>query len=69
MSIDTSPEMEWRPIETAPKDGSSVLGWRTDRQQMIVFWFFNGNWHCDASYHWHGMLPPTHWMPLPSPPK
>ena len=63
--------MEWQPIETAPKDGSTFL--------VCV-----GNWMTVA--HWHRQQQclatngrpiyarypadelPTHWMPLPEPP-
>jgi hypothetical protein len=58
----------WKPIETAPKDGQSVLGFTAGKKQLIVFWFFNGAWHCDASYH-SRMAQPTHWMLLPAAPK
>lgn len=61
----------WRPIESAPKDGTPVLvGWNA------------GGWepskcHCEDGVWGHlthemGFLPcdpqPTHWLPLPPPP-
>lgn len=73
----------WRPIETAPKDGTWFL--MTDGTQMLV-----AHWHVyppNPQYpnalpglwlspqdHTHldiaaaGLDPPTHWMPLPEPP-
>lgn len=75
----------WQPIETAPKDGTEVLllvkrragiPWR-----QLVGHFMEGG-HCiedhppidEGWYFWTGLSfdkpsEPTHWMPLPEPPK
>lgn len=71
---------EWRPIETAPKDGSWVLaiiaGYYSDDQHYIPavvqwnghFWTATGAGEEDPDLEgrWSGAL--THWMPLPAPP-
>lgn len=56
---------EWQPIETAPKDGMRVLvigkSGYVDAGHYIEGWGWedaNGN-----------IMKPTHWMPLPEPPK
>ena len=76
--------MEWQPIETAPKDGSKILlfipsnvsrwhvsagYWRDDAhaRKASPFW-------CAETSHlmgitWMRSHQPTHWMPLPAPPK
>lgn len=69
---------EWRPIETAPKDGTRIWCWfhydDEDSGAYAVRWDRNEyeeskNWTLDdgesatLSYD-----PPTHWMPLPQPP-
>jgi hypothetical protein len=59
----------WRPIATAPKDGTSILGWWFN-ECMIVDW-------CVVLERWGSthdgedmFLPePTHWMPLPDGPE
>jgi hypothetical protein len=52
----------WQPIETAPKDG------------VILLWsngLFIGFWNKEAEIFVSNNYPicPTHWMPLPEPPK
>jgi len=73
---------EWQPIETAPKDGTRVLliccktsaeCRRFMHHMEVDFWHdkktapksgFVG-WGLFNNSYW----PPTHWMPLPEPPK
>lgn len=63
--------MNWQPIETAPRDGTSVLGyWRieagiTDYIQPIRY--FNGAWLHDWDH--SEQVFATHWMPLPERPE
>jgi hypothetical protein len=61
--------MGWQPIETAPKDGSPVLGvWQCLNQtwDYNVVQFSDDVWW---NYYFDGSHTPTHWMPLPEPPK
>ena len=70
---------EWQPIETAPKgepepygSGPQILGCTVGNgwsAMQIVRWDYHkspgrGSWKGP-----HGGWTPTHWMPLPSPPK
>ena len=72
---------EWQPIETAPKGGQHPYHQQPEgRSTFILVW--NGN-HVGVAYgqielgqlEWWGEdgepvePPPTHWMPLPPPPK
>lgn len=60
---------EWRDIETAPKDGSAIL---TFPHYRITHWEeeISGFARLEQkTEEWeHLKPPPTHWMPLPSPP-
>ena len=71
---------KWQPIETAPKDGTSViLGCNYDRLGKIrvtCAWYEREIW--TEAKHWDDdaddwlflecAFRPSHWMPLPSPP-
>jgi hypothetical protein len=57
-------EAGWRPIATAPMDGTAILGWRRKGGMRITQW---------SGMEWRSIptgytLDITHWMPLPEPP-
>ncbi len=69
---------DWQPIETAPKDGSDLLisdgktvsqgGWISQIDQGADY---EGQ-SCAPSAGWWSVncdTNPTHWMPMPEPPK
>lgn len=62
---------KWKPIETAPKDGTRFLAFEKsdDYQHYECWWredFSNwSGWQDD----WDSEPNPTHWMPLPEPPE
>lgn len=57
--------MNWRPIETAPMDGTNILV--TDGEITQLGWHDEFDEPDDP---WCGYIKrPTHWMPLPDPPK
>lgn len=74
---------EWQPIETAPKDGTEILGFermKTGDYFKVVYWTLDGDdiygnggnpvpgWTApDDGY--VGGFSPTHWQPLPDPPE
>lgn len=65
---------EWKAIDTAPKDGTEVLvSEGRDLPMYVAYWDDEvERWidpgmspHADAQFE----NAPTHWMPLPEPPK
>jgi hypothetical protein len=68
---------EWQPIETAPKDEDRdvlLAAWDDDGS----YWAATGSWWVDRFFFFYGKgnmdpvplcFEPTHWMPLPEPPK
>ena len=55
----------WRPIETAPKDGTQVLVHDCGEIKVAFFREMYGHW----SDGYEGINTPTHWQPLPKPPQ
>lgn len=65
---------EWQPIKTAPKDGTAILGWSEEMEEvMSIVWVDDrgGSWRISScsSMELGSWGQPTHWMPLPAPPK
>ena len=68
--------LEWRPIETAPKDGTAVLCLAADGTVRVgrrkLSFEKSGKYECFRSdehapgHSWS--IIPTHWQPLPEPP-
>ena len=67
---------QWQPIETAPKDGTWILVYKP----FNLYGFDDSKWFVDkyivrwADECWNismedKVIYPTHWMPLPKPPK
>jgi hypothetical protein len=74
---DTLAAQQWQPIETAPKDGSVVWTW-TDRQsdRLRALIWARPNLRPQLAKQWVSPVAkcaptyyPTHWMPLPDPPR
>lgn len=63
---------DWQPIETAPRDGTEFIAcWQPegyDYQLVNADTYWWGRGECFIS-HEAGRIEPTHWMPLPAPPK
>lgn len=68
---------EWQSISTAPRDGTAILVYekwenrfkanKSDYYIQIAYWW-DYEWRIDALVPPTGKYP-THWMPLPQPPK
>lgn len=66
--------MQWQPIDTAPRDGTAILGYKLSRLGGILhvtsFLVVDGNYG-RTEPRWSKFTkssPPTHWQPLPQPP-
>lgn len=73
---------DWRPIETAPRDGTCVLLLITNSKRRISTGRWDSQeyhkkprpfWHVDmwsfGGPETHRGVQPTHWQPLPGPPE
>jgi hypothetical protein len=62
--------MKWKPIESAPKDGTVILGHDPDWVDPVLIMYFDAE-----KNKWEYLFPedwptnPTHWMPMLKPPK
>lgn len=59
-------ETMWQPIETAPKDGRTILGWWVSRQCITPIYWVDDTWLEDGTE--VNVDPPSHWMEIPEPP-
>jgi hypothetical protein len=63
---------EWQPIETAPRDSTTVLLWESLDDGDPAICVSIGSWEPSIGFWidfgWETVYP-THWMPLPSPPE
>lgn len=60
--------LKWRPIETAPKDGTLFLVWASSYEGLPAMYSLCA-WQPDAGFCIDELRTPSHWMPLPEPPK
>ena len=62
-------EAGWQPIETAPRDGSSIIACTNEYDEPLILRWFMVNGH-ETWRDWDadGYINVTHWMPLPEPP-
>ena len=74
-------KQEWQPIETAPKDRTKILVFTVHGDIELTEWCIIENSHyeeagndlyrkvIDETTEFWNSNKPTHWMPLPEPPK
>lgn len=60
--------VKWQPIETAPKDGTKILGFCDGDVLEIISYGNDWIWDNFMSSQTNWAPIPTHWMPLPTPP-
>lgn len=70
---------DWRPADTAPKDGTQVLGLNNRGNFAVIFWNANARYpgwahpftNLEPSSFWNGSCGSvlTHWQPLMWPPE
>jgi hypothetical protein len=63
----SSKQMNWQPIETAPNDGTEILGYLYTGRIRVIKGNREGSWiDADSQNFDNWYAPePTHWMPLP----
>lgn len=68
-ALEAADAAAWRPIEEAPKDGTLFQVWRKNRAVVTAYW--NKNLSCwkNPNIAIPALFEPTHFRPLPEPPK
>jgi hypothetical protein len=66
--------MEWKPIETAPRDWTNIILFDPECEQPVFQGYYSmedGGRDCwmEDRGNLSDQVSPTHWMPLPAPPK
>lgn len=64
--------MEWQPIETAPKDGTVIIGYKKrddmyDDSPQVFECKYESMWLATGFEFDKWIVIPTHWMPLQEP--
>lgn len=59
--------LAWRPIASAPKDGTFVLLWAEQESECALVGYFGSRWELAHSDTYP--FDPTHWLPLPTSPE
>lgn len=75
----------WRPIKSAPRDGTRILGYGlwageingpdTEPYFCVIYWrggrmdYPGFGWRVEGTDAYTAWMRPTHWMPLPRPPQ
>lgn len=67
VSLAAADAANWRPIESAPRDGTRFMIRKTTGHICVAF-FDDGEWYGDDWYCVHHDEYITHWQPLPAPP-
>ena len=63
-------EREWRTMDTAPRDGTTIIGAKSGKDPFLCYWDDQkgGQWFADLiPGFWHEGV--TRWQPLPTPPE
>ena len=63
---------QWKPIDTAPKDGTKFLIWWPTWNNTAEIGYYStrrNRFECNKVMYYQDSDLPTHWMPLPEPPK
>ena len=62
--------MNWQPMNTAPKDGTTILAYDFPEITVVEFSLTRKTWIISVcgSYAEDDIFYPTQWMPLPEPP-
>jgi hypothetical protein len=65
-------EAKWLPIETAPRDGSWFMAYwpvQTFEDRVQTTQWLQGDWRFVDASDFMDDRQPTHWLPLPTPPR